>query len=129
MILEREEGREIEKDRNIDVREKRQSVTSLRTLTRNGTGSLGVCPDGDQPATFGCMGRRSDQLSHPARAPKLNFLKKTSKSIFKWVKQEATNNQALTVFQAPCMGSRDTELTVSQFLTSRNYPLIWGTEG
>ena len=43
-ILERGEGREKERERNIEVREKHQSIASCTRPIRDGTCNLGMCP-------------------------------------------------------------------------------------
>ena len=65
-ILEREEGRERGKERNIDVREKHQSVAShmLPKQESNQHPTHAPCSR-NELANFWCTGRRSSQLSHP----------------------------------------------------------------
>ena len=45
LFLERGERREKKRERNIDAREKLQSVTSHTPPTRDPTHNPGVCPD------------------------------------------------------------------------------------
>ena len=48
LILEREGGRERGKERNIDVRERRDRLPPVCALIGDRTHSLGTCPDRDQ---------------------------------------------------------------------------------
>ena len=58
LILEREEGRERETERNIDSREKHWSDTFWSCLTGDWTCNLGVCPN--QELNLGPLGLQNN---------------------------------------------------------------------
>ena len=74
LILEREEGGERERERNINVREKHRSVASHVHPNQGSTPQPRFVPWLEiEPSTFWCMGKRSNQLSYTSQGLLLFF--------------------------------------------------------
>ena len=68
LILERGGGRERERERNLDVRERHQSVFSWRRLDQDLTPNLGMCPDWESnPWPFSLWDVTSTDWATPAK--------------------------------------------------------------